>query len=432
MTLHEITLQEWETRTPDQPELAGLELSEPARELARQLTQTRRLEVVELRQGLQIRSLSYVGRITLGPLRITIRPKLDTAVLLRLLCYAYGLRDLDVLNRSDYDSLVDTFQNLLIFQLVMEVRELLSRGIHRRYQPKQESLSSPRGRIDIQTLARQGGVLSSELPCVYYHRSEDNLLNRTVLAGLHFAAQLTDDIWLRTQVRRTVKMLDNRVERVQLEQHVLRRAQRELDRMTDAYRPALTLIELLYAGQGSRLSEGQDINLQGFLFDMNAFWERLLSRFLRENLVGYVLHDQYKLSQMLRYVQSPKQRRHHSPRPDYAVTRDGEVMAILDAKYRDIWARGLPRDMLYQLTLYAASQGDGGQATILYPTTNARAETEVIEMRDILGSRRYVVRVVLQPVLLSALATLIRNGTQRQREQYAVALIFRQTDVPKP
>ena len=52
------------------------------------------LEVLELRDGLIVRSTSFVGRVRLGEIEITVVPKLPTNALLKLLRYAYGLRDL--------------------------------------------------------------------------------------------------------------------------------------------------------------------------------------------------------------------------------------------------------------------------------------------------------------------------------------------------
>src|SRR6266568_1399507 len=96
-----LELQEWseKTATEQASPLAGVFLKDAeTRVLAQQLTTAGMLEIRELREGLSIASTSYVGRITLGDLVITVQPKISGMPLVRLLRYAYGLRDLKTSN----------------------------------------------------------------------------------------------------------------------------------------------------------------------------------------------------------------------------------------------------------------------------------------------------------------------------------------------
>jgi hypothetical protein len=63
-----------------------------ARRLAEELTKTRRMAVLELASGLELRATSFVGRFLLGELTVTVQPKIPDAPLLSLFRYAYGLR----------------------------------------------------------------------------------------------------------------------------------------------------------------------------------------------------------------------------------------------------------------------------------------------------------------------------------------------------
>jgi 5-methylcytosine-specific restriction enzyme subunit McrC len=116
-------------------------------------------------------------------------------------------------------------------------------------------------------------------------------------------------------------------------------------RLTAAYRPAITIIEMLLAREGISLGESrQKIQLPGFLFNMNLFFQALLSHFLKEHLTGFEVRDQYNVKGMMQNEPAfnPRRRRASEPRPDYVLLQEGQVVSILDAKYRDLWERDLP------------------------------------------------------------------------------------------
>src|SRR6266568_870419 len=133
-----IQLKEWQRVAPGEPgtQLSGLFLEDDAeiKNVVRTLSTSGILGISELREGLSIESTSYVGRITLGNIQITVHPKISGTPLVRLLRYAYGLRDLKTSAEVTYSSETQAFQELLIQQLIEEVSELVARGLHRRYE----------------------------------------------------------------------------------------------------------------------------------------------------------------------------------------------------------------------------------------------------------------------------------------------------------
>lgn len=117
---------------------------------------------------------------------------------------------------------------------------------------------------------------------------------------------------------------------------------------------------------------------------------------------------------------------------DYAVTKGRRVVALLDAKYRDLWETKLPSSMLYQLVVYAISQRDNPQSTILYPTTNSLARESRIDVSDPVHGKKLGV-VCLRPVYLNYLDELLCENTaaaRRERVREAHRLVFGESYLP--
>lgn len=426
-----VALREWESATPDRwPVLAGRRLASqgPATRLAKALTDSGRLEVLELARGLELRATSWVGRVTLDGLTISIRPKIPELPLLNLMRYAYGLRDLQLIGGARFATEDWSFQDLLIAQLAAEVAEILARGLHRDYRRTQALLESPRGRIDFACYATAAGSARAALPCVHHPRTADTTLNQALLAGLRLAVGATRDLELRARLRRLAAQMNLGVSASQIDLASLARVVRGIDRRTAHYRPALTLIDLLLRGESLSLADPfQGLCLDGFLFDMNVFFQALLSRFLREHLVDAELLDEHRLRDVFYYDphHNPQNRRGPVPRPDFVVRRHQRTLAILDAKYRDLWGRDLPREMLYQLTIYALTQrSEEACATILYPTLADAARDQVVAFQDILGGPTKA-RVILRPVHLLVFDALLRAGSGLEAVRQRQAMVSR-------
>ena len=432
-TILHISLEEWQKVTPESCSLVAgvfLDRDPDNRQQIASLNNSGRIEILELINGLQIRTFQHVGNIRIGEIHITINPKIDNIRFLRLLRYAFGWRKLKFfdpsrLNLEDYG-----LQEILIFQLLAESKTLLGRGIYRNYECIEENLTSPRGRIDFNQFAFKASLSDASLFCRHYLRLENNILNQTLLAGLKFSSQLTKDIILRAELRKLSQILEQSVSSVKLTRFLVQNAQNNANRLTAIYQPILSIIEILLTSHGISLDKKEtDIKLPGFLFDMNRFYQALLFRFLSENLLGFDVQDEFQLSGMVTYHPqfNPQKKRAATLRPDFAIIKDHQVIALLDAKYRDLWKNPLPRHMMYQVAMYAFSQEKPGTATILYPTTNQKAQEARINVQHPI-SREKLAKVVLRPVNLLAIEELINTPStayvKREKHNFVKKMVF--------
>ncbi len=406
-----VELTEWDQVGPAQDSrLRGFSLADdmPARRLAERLRG--RLEVSEGYEGLEITSTSFVGRVDVGPLRIAVGPKLPAMPLARLLRYAYGLRDVTAVEETKSPTTRHGLHDLLIVLLAAEVEELLHRGLTRRYIPISEKLESPRGRLLMNEVIRQGGVREARLPCRHFERRADWHLNRVLRAGLEVAARMAEDRNLRRRLNQLSAMFGDVERLARLGTDDIDRAERDLNRLTAACGPALTVIRVLHDTLGIAFDSGQlPTRTPGFLFDMNVFFQRLLSRFLHDNLADARIVDELAIRNLFAYAPeaNPRQRRAPAPRPDYALFYDKALHGFLDAKYRDIWDRSLPAEWLYQLSIYALAS-PSEISVLLYASMSAEACDERVEVRQpVTWSNKRPASVILRPVPLPYLAELL-------------------------
>jgi 5-methylcytosine-specific restriction enzyme subunit McrC len=425
-----VELSEWQQVGPEENEqLRGISFAHDpiAQGLVRQLGD--RIRIHEGYHGIEISSTSFVGRIDVGSLRIEIRPKLPAMPLAQLLRYAYRLRDIATFHESEAPLKSKAFHDLLIDLLMAEVEELIHRGLARRYVPLVETLQSLRGRVLPGEIARRGGIREARLPCLQFDRYLNWHLNRVLYAGLEMAASMTEDRDLRRRALRIANSLDGVERKTRLDRNDIDRAERELTRMTVSYLPALTVIRMLHAMLGVSFGAANDhARVPGFLFDMNLFFERLLSRFLHENLDDRVL-DQFPIREVFAFAPNgnPKRRLAPTLRPDFVVCRAGNLSGFVDSKYRDVWTLGLPSGWLYQLSIYSMA-APNRTSIVLYATTNLDACDERIEVRQpVHRSQSQPAVVIVRPVLLQRLAELVDPHSARklttERRRFAHELV---------
>jgi 5-methylcytosine-specific restriction enzyme subunit McrC len=408
-----VELTEWDQIGPERlPALADMALAENV--LSQPLTERlqNRLDIRRSYHGLIITSTSFVGRVDVGRLRIAIMPKLPAMPLTQLLRYTYGLRDITTIEETHAQSARLGLQDLLIAMLANEVEELLHRGPARHYVPTIDNSDSPRGRILIGHLVRNGGVREARLPCQYFDRHVNWHLNQTLRTGLKVAAHMTDDRELRRRVHKLAAGFGDVEQKTILFGNDIDRAERGLTRLTAANAPALSIIRLLHDMLGLGFEHEGELNrTPGFLFDMNRFFQHLLSRFLHENLMQHRIKDEWEIRNIFAYAEqaNPRRRAVPVPRPDFALFRGDFMRGFLDAKYRDIWVKDFPADWLYQLSIYALASPER-VSVMLYPSMSAEATDEQVEVRSPMqGLSNGSAAVIIRPVPLNRLRLLVSS-----------------------
>lgn len=419
----EVVLDEWHHADPaGWPALGGVWPDDEA--VARDLGHLPHgaLLVSGTRGGLRVQARQHVGVVRLGPIQVRIRPKLPPGDLWTAVGWAMGLTNLTRLPPADH-VLDGDFVDLLCALLLAEAEQLWRAGIHRGYTSEEAWLSSPRGRPDLAVLARNQPLTRAALPCRHHHLTAEVAVNQMVVGGLDLARRLAQQPTLRSALHRAWQQWASACGPARLDYPLLKRAEQSGGRLTRRYDGAHALVRLLIAGRGLGELHGdeeQRTSLPGFLWDMARLWEAFLTRFLSEFLVDATVQPQRTLGHLFAVRRSPSGWSTPRPRPDLVVLRKGRPKVVVDAKYRDILDRGLPRDILYQLSVYALAWSQG-EATVpalgLCPTLGDVDEVDLVVRPPGQAQRRVLVRGVRWDAALAAL----RSGDETRCRALAEA-----------
>lgn len=417
--MHKIELSEWDNR----PKISKNEIGSLSPTDCDLLPRLRQAGIVidELSDGIRIQTKSFVGRVTLDAFDLVIEPKLKGMPLYESFRYAFDLNQLHTLGKQITTK--TSFVEILIAELIGEVRDIQRRGPFQQYQKERKELVDLRGQIDQAAWLRRGGMASETLPCVFYRRSHDNILNWTLCAGLRLGTMLSQSPKVKTTCRMLADTFAESVSEQPLSKRLIVNAFRHLNRLNAHYEQALLLIRLLQEGIGG-FTHGTDRceRIPGFLFDMNKLFEKCLERLFRENLPGVKFSPQ-KEFRLFSFASScnPKNQSSFGFRPDYTFEYQGETI-ILDAKYRDLWKKPLPTSMLYQLLVYAMAAAVPHQSVILYPTLHQEAKQQKINLvAD--ADKQHLCSVTLQPVDLQELSKIVSQDTDIDRQRFAEKLV---------
>lgn len=341
-------------------------MSERDKRFAETLRASRKLEIRELRSGMDIKTTSHVGFLPFEHFSLRIQPKVSHENMLRMMQYAYGIDDFTLYEGTGMTG-TGPFQpeELVVAGLVESVRSIVRRGLFQTYVEQTSEEPTVRGSIQFTKLANRLHT-SVTLPCRYESRTSDVLPNQLLLAGLIQAQHFTSNRRLSRALAHLRFFMQETVTAIPLTEEAFQRVERELTRLNHHYRPALDLCYLIYQQSSLNRENNGFRHFPGFLMDMNHLFERFIGCLLDDIVPeGYHVEKQGHGSF---YMASPGI---STPRlrPDFKIfDANGQLATIVDAKYKFPDVNSVDSSDLYQLTIYSmAGNPIWNKAIALYP-----------------------------------------------------------------
>ena len=352
-----------------------------------------RLQIEELRQGLRVRTRSWVGVVRLPTVEIRVVPKVtgDLLGLVRLIEYASGL---DALTRlrdgATLEASGDSLLELFALLFVEASERVLRRGLLSGYVEREDDLPMARGRIlgDRQVLERFGQL--DRIICRFDELEHDIVENRLLTATLQVASPRVTSAGLQRRIARLRSVLEPICDTDRLD---LANARTTLtyDRLNAHYEAAHRLGWLLLDALGidDLFAPGATRSFS-FLLNMNQLFERFVTRVVEQVLPAarYRVTSQILFKSVVWNVSS--QRPYTNIIPDVVVERRGasDCRVAIDAKYKLYDERGFDPSDIYQTFLYAFAIGSTAShavptSLLLYPATAEQPGSTWLRIRRV-------------------------------------------------
>lgn len=294
--------------------------------------------------GARLAARQYVGVVATDHVEVRILPKVPAANVLGMLAASTGL--VSWLPGSAQIGMQDDLLRSTVAFFAREAADVLAAGPQRHYRVEHDALVAPRGRLNVNAMARQGG-LPAPVHCRFDEYTEDTMLHRYLVAAIHRGLRVPG---LNKKVQRLLRHARASIPDVR---HVAMAPdaidRHHFTRLDERYRPAAALARLVL----ERLSlhhTGQRHEARTFTVDMNQLFEAWVAARLPDHLPSELRMD----TQTRRHLDDGKTL---SIRPDLEILRLGRPAYVADTKYK-LTDTGLGRITdYYQAHAYATVLG---------------------------------------------------------------------------
>ncbi|MDN4483200.1 McrC family protein [Demequina lignilytica] len=326
--------------------------------------------------GYRLAPSGNVGVTRVGDVQVEVNPKdkvpLDSVLFLLGYAQDPGYRHEDVQLAPDTDLFAAVAE-----ALVRQVDAAVKRGVHRGYVSVDESSRTLRGRIRMGDQVRLHHGRQIPVEITYDEYSIDVPENQILLAALREVERMPR---LQAGLYARAAALTSAFDGVTPLTRVRRLPRYTLNRLTERYRPALCLAELVLRNHSVRLGPSPNLTAASFVVSMDKVFEDFVGIALREALAPYGGRTR------LQYPAWLDEKQLGVPRVSMSVDVVHETVAgpaiIADAKYKAESPSGrYPNADKYQMLAYCTALRLE-RAWLVYaaggdPVTRTVANTEI-------------------------------------------------------
>ncbi|SBV31863.1 conserved protein of unknown function [uncultured Sphingopyxis sp.] len=331
-----------------------------------------------------LRAGQVVGVIAATNCTLEILPKIDVAAggeaatqgqirqkLVHLLAVAMDI-DIDGGTLTTLGWQQDNLLEILIRLFSLKLIDALRQGMPRHYIEREEDMATLRGRLDVTRQFTRLAANPARLACRFDELSPDIAINRIMRAAVDRLRRISQSA---DNQRRLAELAFAYADITPVPRQALRWDAVRLDRTNARWKDLLALARLILGERFQTSSMGEQTGFS-LLFEMNTLFEEYIGRMLRRALAGSGLSVHLQGGRLYCLEAADDGRRTFQTRPDILIKRGGEVVHIVDTKWKRIASRiddpkqGVSQADVYQMMAYGQLYGCGA-LTLLYPHHDA-------------------------------------------------------------
>lgn len=379
----------------------------------------------------ELRARGVVGVVAAQDCSLEILPKIDVRPgeapdrqnaairkrLVHMLAVALDLK-IDMGRISDLDWQRETLLEILIRIFCDKMTEAVRRGLPRRYRAHEDDLSALRGTLDVPRQFTRHASNPERLACRFDELSQDIALNQIMKAAVVHLSRMSRSAANQRSLR---ELAFAYAEISAVPVRTLKWGEVIIDRTNRAWQDLFSMAHLFLMNRYQTTSLGRSHGT-ALLFEMNALFEEYVGRLVTRALAGTEFSVSLQGGRLFCLTSVEDDHPVFQTKPDILIRRAGQVVHVIDTKWKRISARiddpkmGVSQGDVYQMMAYAQLY-TAPKLTLLYPHHDGLGADEGVQARY---------RITGQQTLIETASIDVANGkdpVSRLRDTLFAALM---------
>lgn len=363
----------------------------------------------------ELRARGVVGVLATEECSLEILPKIDVEVqggkamqnaairkrLVHMLAVTLDLK-IETGQITELDWQRETLLEILIRIFSSKLTDAVRRGMPRRYMVQEDDLAALRGTLDLPRQFTRHAANPSRLACKFDELSEDIALNRIMKATVAYLFRMSRSPSNQQRLRELAfvyaDIADVAVSALKWDEVVI-------DRTNRAWQELFGMAQLFLRSRYQTTSAGAGRGT-ALLFEMNTLFEEYVGRLITRALARTEYRVSLQGGRLFCLTSLDDKRAVFQTKPDILIWRAGQVVHVIDTKWKRISSRiddrkqGVSQSDVYQMMAYAQLYR-APRLTLLYPHHPGLGATELVQARH---------RITGQTTTLEIASIDVENG----------------------